>query len=239
MSGRSPRKAAAVPQPQTVTEPTGGSKTWSAAKDNHKRIGNLFLESMAQTNPPEAARWGAAWDSVPEEEVCTRLFFGHGATYLTDGYVIADGHKNAGQHLDQGPAEAVWLAWLQDVKRRFEGSTRPETIVRQTLERALCLRSRLRPARALTALSLAVLLLSCCRLLVQAFLRCVTDESSEGHEWKVGTKRQMGRKIFHRKLHEEKGEMSNVEHEIFLKHVKALCAALARADTKEAATRKA
>ena len=75
-------------------------------------------------------------------------------------------------------------------------------------------------------------------LVRQAFFRCLTDDNSPEAEWYGGVKKQLGRQIFRRKLFEESGAMSNVESEIFLNHVKLLCAALARCDHKEAAMRK-
>ena len=50
-------------------------------------------------------------------------------------------------------------------------------------------------------------------------------------------KNTIGRHIFQRKLLAP-GAMTNVENELFHKHVMALCRALALCDTKEAAARK-
>ena len=235
-ASRSPRKAAAAPEPSAPMEPAGASKEWTAAKANHTRIGNCFLESMKESNPQEASKWGDDWEQVAEEHVTTRDFFGHGATYLATTYIIPAGHRNAGQKLDQSSAEGVWPAWIQAAKKRFIASQRPETLMHSA--RALN-RTALAfgPHSHLLICSIADHLCALpCRS--QAFFRCLTHDNSPEAEWYGGVKKQLGRQIFRRKLFEESGAMSNVESEIFLKHVKLLCAALARCDHKEAAMRK-
>ena len=72
----------------------------------------------------------------------------------------------------------------------------------------------------------------------QDWLMCLNGDNSDQAEWYKKLKAKMGRLIFHRKLHESKDAQATTEHEIFLKHVKALCCALARANTDEGARRK-
>ena len=74
--------------------------------------------------------------------------------------------------------------------------------------------------------------------LTQEWLAGFETEHGDQNQWLKKMKDKLGREIFQRKLHADAGPMSNVEHEIFHGHVKDMCAALARCDTKEAATRK-
>ena len=72
---------------------------------------------------------------------------------------------------------------------------------------------------------------------VQAFFRCVSEPSSEPARWLRGLKKQMNSLIFRRKLYEGES-LDNSASEIYLPHVKEVCAAFARANTAEAASRK-
>ena len=79
-------------------------------------------------------------------------------------------------------------------------------------------------------------LLSSVIAIAQAFFRCLSKDGAEPlAQWLKKLKKKMERTIFLRDMHEGTGEQGNVEHEIFLKHVRLLCAALARANSKESA----
>ena len=67
---------------------------------------------------------------------------------------------------------------------------------------------------------------------------CLNGDNCDQAVWYKKIKDKMGRQIFHRKTHETGGAQSTRESELFLKHVRALSCALARANTQEAARRK-
>ena len=67
---------------------------------------------------------------------------------------------------------------------------------------------------------------------------CLNGDNSDQATWYKKMKGKIGQHIFHRKLHESSDAQNTRETEIFLKHVRALCCALARANTKEGARRK-
>ena len=84
---------------------------------NHRRIGNLFLESARKTNP-ETAKWGTDIMQVPEEEILTEYFFGMLATYLACVYEISDGNANAGKGFSSASAEIVFNGILDQTRER-------------------------------------------------------------------------------------------------------------------------
>lgn len=71
----------------------------------------------------------------------------------------------------------------------------------------------------------------------QDFFRCFAQDSSDEALWLNGIKAKMNRLSFIRRLHDPKPQ-DNTEYEISLDQVKMVCAAYARANTKEAAGRK-
>ena len=71
----------------------------------------------------------------------------------------------------------------------------------------------------------------------QDFFNDLAQDKTELFNWKKGMVAEINRLIFMRGLHEPKGQ-DTTEHEIVLAHVRQLCAAFARAGTKEAAERK-
>ena len=69
---------------------------------------------------------------------------------------------------------------------------------------------------------------------------CLNGDNSDQAEWYKKIKAKMGRLIHQRKVHESTSAEANadVEHEVFHVHVKALCLALGKANSAEAARRK-
>lgn len=67
---------------------------------------------------------------------------------------------------------------------------------------------------------------------------CLNGDNCDQARWYKKIKDKMGRLIFQRKLHETSDAQCTRETELFLKHVRALCSALARANTAEGARRK-
>ena len=71
----------------------------------------------------------------------------------------------------------------------------------------------------------------------QAFLRCIAEGASKEKEWYGKIKANMKKQIMSRKV--EKGEKLDCSaSELYLTHIEAISAALARADFKEATDRK-
>ena len=71
----------------------------------------------------------------------------------------------------------------------------------------------------------------------QDFFRYSTEPASEAARWLKGLKKQMGTLIYRRKLFGNES-LDNSAQEIYLPHVRDICAAFARANTREAAGRK-
>ena len=92
---------------------------------NHRRIGNLFLESARKTNP-ETAKWGTDIMQVPEEEILTEYFFGMLATYLACVYEISDGNANAGKGFSSASAEIVFNGILDQTRERARKTSASE-----------------------------------------------------------------------------------------------------------------
>lgn len=67
---------------------------------------------------------------------------------------------------------------------------------------------------------------------------CLNKDNSDQAVWYKKIKAKMGRLIFQRKLHQTGDAQNKRETELFLVHVRALCRALARANTQEGARRK-
>ena len=71
----------------------------------------------------------------------------------------------------------------------------------------------------------------------QAFFRCLSDVNSKEKEWYHKIKANMKKQIMARKV--EKGERLDCSaNELYLSHIEAISAALARANSREAAQRK-
>ena len=75
------------------------------------------------------------------------------------------------------------------------------------------------------------------RVCAQTFFRCLSSDACDEAKWYSGIKANMNRLIFERGLHDPDSQ-DTTSHEIFGKHVNELCAAYAKANTKEAAKRK-
>ena len=74
--------------------------------------------------------------------------------------------------------------------------------------------------------------------LTQDWLRCRSSDGSDQATWYSRIKAKIGRLVFMRKLHKSSSALDKSERELFSKHVKAICCALSRANTEEAARRK-
>ena len=72
----------------------------------------------------------------------------------------------------------------------------------------------------------------------QDFFLCLNQDNSDQAEWYKKIKTKIGRLIYQRRLHEATSKEAEVEHEVFHQHIKALCCALAKANTAEGARRK-
>ena len=71
----------------------------------------------------------------------------------------------------------------------------------------------------------------------QAFLKCVANDNGPQAIWLRQLKTKLNNTVFHRQM--EAGEkMDNSANAIYLHHVKKICAALAKANDRESATRK-
>jgi hypothetical protein len=66
----------------------------------------------------------------------------------------------------------------------------------------------------------------------------MNGDNSDQAEWYKKIKAKIGRLIFLRRLHESPNAQDTAERELFAKHLRALCCALARANTAEGARRK-
>ena len=87
-----------------------------AARANHERVGNLFCESLAETNADFAEVVGPSWKDVSAAVMCTRYFFGLVATFLVYTYTIAEKDRNGGHHLADKSAKNMWGGLVQSAK---------------------------------------------------------------------------------------------------------------------------
>ena len=222
--GKGKGKGVSAPPKEMAAE--GTSKPWMQAKDNHVKVGDKFLEYIAEHDATSelAARWGKVWMEVPEHEACGNEIFGHLATYLADVHLIEAGNRNQGQLYDPSSAETVWSGLVQCNKKLFSKSTEERTKVGTHM----CL-------TACTMLLCAGTLHICtcmhsapCFTLhryaptcAQHFFMCLEKNSSEQREWYLGIKRNMERQINARKAGSDE-KLDNSATELYHDHVKAI-----------------
>ena len=83
-----PKKAAADAAGGPM-KPGGDSDSWEAQKGNQKNIGTQFLKE-GLTDAALKAEAGEEWGKMPEAVACKPEIYEHLATYLCDGYRIAN-----------------------------------------------------------------------------------------------------------------------------------------------------
>ena len=103
------------------------------AKNNHLRIGGLFLAHIKEVDSELSKKWGTLWSQVPEKFACDNQIFEHLATFLVFIYNIASGDKNHEKgFLGQKTAQKVWSSLIQQSRTRFSKSTEKATKVCRT-----------------------------------------------------------------------------------------------------------
>ena len=219
--GTSPGK---TPQPMTHR---GDSVDWENGKKNHKRIGTLFLEHS------QNSEWGQVWDDVPEAELCKQSFWGSFATYLVAIYRISlQAQRNPGKPLASASAAGVWSGLIEDTKNRFSESSLPQMKARTPRRTP---RTRTPRTHARDVPMPFDLLLRSTR--AQAFLKCKSGENCHQADWYKGIKTQIRMKLFYMSI-ENNESLDQSANCIGYQHILAVCEALARANTAEAAERK-
>ena len=103
--------------PQQPMQPMGGAASTRQGKAAQTDKVELFLASIAESNPDLSASWGVVFEQVPMAVLASTEFWGHYATWLVEGYVIADGDVNQGQHLHVGPAQAAWSGSIDSARK--------------------------------------------------------------------------------------------------------------------------
>ena len=132
MPPTSPRK-----RPTREMQAGGSSAPWVKSLANQRRVANMFLAHVAETNNVLSEKWGIDIMDVPEECITTTEFFGHLATYLVEVYRISmDSPIRPGQLLGKKSAVTIWSGTLNQMYKRFSKSVRPETPVRALPARA-------------------------------------------------------------------------------------------------------
>ena len=121
----SPAKPMAPMAPSKASKGRG----WEAAKANHLAKGNAMLEHANESNPDLSVVWGGDWEKVPENCINETTIYEYLGTFLASVYVIAAGHRNGGEHLDQETAEKIWSGILDHDKKRLKQSKNPKTKV--------------------------------------------------------------------------------------------------------------
>ena len=95
------------------------------AKNNHLRIGDLFLAHIKEVDSELSTKWGTLWSQVPEKFACNNQIFEHLATFLVFIFNIASGDKNHEKgFLGQKTAQQIWSSLIQQSKTRFSRSRR-------------------------------------------------------------------------------------------------------------------
>ena len=95
---------------------TGQSADWISGTQNHLRIGDDFLEWIAEEDAELSLRFGRKWVEVSEEEARKTDIYGHLATFLAEKYVIGEGNRNHGKKMAVGTVHGVWRGgWLMSV----------------------------------------------------------------------------------------------------------------------------
>ena len=226
-SGKGKAKAGPPAATAPLVAMTGEEICTNTAKANagSKRIGEMFLAYLKESNPELSQRLGLKWDDVPEKEMCNQDFFGLVASYLESVYTIGDNHKGGGKGLDTSTAVQHWSTLLQMAHKLHRNGHEETTKVR----------ARAAPNVLLNVL-LNVFQLSCAAAL-QEFFECLRGDGSAAAKWYSSIKQKMNRQIFQRKIYNEEA-LDQSANEIFLEQISELSAALARADTADAATRK-
>jgi hypothetical protein len=106
----------------------GSSEDWRKAKANFLRVGNLFLGHLRDASKEElSVECGLEWLELQETVVRTRTFWGLLGTFLVKVYVIGEGNKNEGQHLDVKSALAVWSGLFNLTTQALQKSDEKDT----------------------------------------------------------------------------------------------------------------
>jgi hypothetical protein len=121
------------------------------------RIGDDFLEWIAEEDAELSLRFGRKWVEVSEEEARKTDIYGHLATFLAEKYVIGEGNRNHGKKMAVGTVHGVWRGLVNERREQFKLSTNLETQVDSCALPACALRVRARaalPARLRSAAAL-------------------------------------------------------------------------------------
>ena len=97
---------------------TGQSADWISglSRTTCLRIGDDFLEWIAEEDAELSLRFGRKWVEVSEEEARKTDIYGHLATFLAEKYVIGEGNRNQCKKMAVGTVHGVWRGgWLMSV----------------------------------------------------------------------------------------------------------------------------
>lgn len=211
--------------------PQGESASWLNQKSNQKNIANEFL---AQLTGELKAAAGSDFETMPEEVACAEEFYATFATFLCFKYRIPAGRVNQGKPLDEDSAIPVFTGVIRQSQQRFSKQTiSEESKVRcqQPARLPCCLDARCKAPPAARSRTRSCLAL-------QRFFNCFNGDNSVQALWLRGIKAKMNRIIVHRKMEAGEAQQDGAATCIYLDHVREMSAALARANTKEAADRK-
>ena len=246
---RKPKPAQPAQPVASPMEAGGDSDNWVAQKANQIRIGTEFVEQIEHEGIKAQLPAGAAsWQTLPVPVLITQLFWGLLATFLCNTYVISSGVRNAGKHL--GIKSVLLACWSGLMHQAFQFCT--SGVVTDDVKVRPSPRARIPCAHTAGARLLAQrgrrhvrsgLLQSIHRCVpppfacAQAFFRCLDNDNSAQAKWLRGMKANMGRSVYQRCL------VSGVKTDhsatpIYLAELRDLCAAFARANSREAAVRK-
>jgi hypothetical protein len=106
--GKGPSKSKGKTEVLEATTPHGDSDATLSSHGNQVRIFDLFLAAATITDAALKAKAGTTFANMPEEVACSQPIYAYFCSYLIYAYIIDQGKKNSGQHLDYTSAKAIW-----------------------------------------------------------------------------------------------------------------------------------